>query len=97
MQFPITRYQLVAAVESYGFTPSDAERIVTDLEGEGRIDLTGSMLSIRNPTDSDAPLLAGLCARARGGSAGSVGTYKIHEYLKDLQERARMHGGSRRR
>jgi hypothetical protein len=95
MQFPITRYQLVAAIGTYGFRPADAERIVTSLEGEGRIDLGGSMLHVRNPTDPDAPLLLGLCREARGGSAGSVSTYKIKEYLGAVHLHATMHGSSR--
>ena len=37
MQFPITRYQLVAAVETYGFRTDEAERIIADLEGEPRV------------------------------------------------------------
>lgn len=96
MQFPITRYQLVAAVEIYGFRPQEAERIIVDLESEGRIDLSGSMLNVPNPTDPDAPMLAGLCREARGGSAGSVGSYKIREYLQTVHQRAARHGTSRR-
>ncbi len=96
MQFPITRYQLVAAIQIYGFRPDGATRIIADLEGEGRIDLSGSMLNIRNPTDIDTPILAGMCREARGASAGSVGTYKIKEYLEDIHRRAGTHGGSRR-
>ena len=95
MQFPITRYQLVAAIGTYGVRPGDAEQVVIRLEGEGRIDLSGSMLHVRNPTDPDAPMLVGLCREARGGSAGSVGTYKIQEYLKAVHQRAAMHGSSR--
>jgi hypothetical protein len=95
MQFPITRYQLVAAIERYGFLPNDAKRIVVDLEGEGRIDLSGSMLNVRNPTDPDAPMLVGFCREARGGSAGSVGTYKIKEYLQSIHRNAAKHGSSR--
>jgi hypothetical protein len=96
MQFPITRYQLVAAVESYGFQTQEAERIITDLETEGRIDLSGSMLNVRNPTDPDAPMLTGLCKEARGATAGQVGNDKIREYLKGVLQRAGTHGRSRR-
>ncbi|MFQ5806447.1 MAG: hypothetical protein ACE5I3_08355 [Phycisphaerae bacterium] len=96
MLFPITRYQLVAAIETFGFRTNEAERIVTDLDGEGRIVLTASMLQVRNPTDPDAPVLAGLCREARGGSAGSVGTYKIKEYLQAVHQRAGTHGFSYR-
>lgn len=95
MQFPITRYQLVAAVETYGFRADEAERIIADLEGAGRIDLSGSMLNVKNPTDPDAPMLAGLCQAARGGSTGSVGNDKIREYLRDVKQRAGTHGTSR--
>jgi hypothetical protein len=96
MQFPITRYQLVEAIEAYGFQAADAERIVSDLEGEGRIDLSGSMLAVNNPTDPDAPLLTGLCERARGGDAGRASTYKIREFLQGVKQRASKHGRSRR-
>ena len=96
MQFPITRCQLNAAVEVYGFADQDARRIVAALEAAGRISLTGSMLEVHNPTDPDAACLAGICREARGGSAGSVGHYKIREYLGEMLARASSHGTSRR-
>lgn len=84
MQFPITRYQLEAAVERYGFRPEQAQQIVADLESEGQIELGGSMLSVRSPTDPGAAALVELCRAARGGSAGSVGAYRIREFLQAL-------------
>jgi len=96
MQFPLTRYQLVAAIETYGFRTQEAERIVADLETEGRISLSGSMLDVRNPTDPDAAMLTGLCKEARGATAGQVGKDKIREYLQGVQQRSSAHGASRR-
>lgn len=97
MQFPITTYQLTAAVGTYGFRPDEATNIVNDLVTEGRIDLSGAMLNIRNPTDPDSHMLAGLCREARGGTAGYVSRYKIREYLDAILRRTNVHGGSRRR
>jgi hypothetical protein len=96
MQFPVTRYQLIAAVETFGFRPTDAQQIVTALEAEGRIELSGSMLHIEHPDDPDAPAIAGLCREARGASAGSAGHYKIQEYLQHTLAHASQHGSSRR-
>lgn len=97
MMFPITRHQLAAAIGSYGFRPEDGEQVIRLLEGEGRVELTGSMLRVLNPTDPDAPILTGLCRAARGGSSGSVGSYKIREYIQAMLDRAPVHGASRRR
>ena len=97
MQFPITNYQLVAAIGTYGYRPDEAATIVKDLEGEGRIDLSGSMLNICNPTDPDSNMLAGLCREARGGTAGYVSRYKIREYLDQILRRSSTHGSSRRK
>jgi hypothetical protein len=94
MQFPITRYQLLAAIQVYGFRPDEAERIVTALELEGRVELSGSMLYIHNPTDADAMVIAGLCRKARGASPGHVGIYRIKEYLDGVLHRANVHGVS---
>lgn len=96
MQFPITRSQLAAAICSCEFTAGDAEKIIDTLEGDGRIALSGSMLDVKNPTAPDAPSLSGLCREARGGSAGSVGTNKIREYLKGVLDGAPKAGSSRR-
>ena len=96
MQFPVTRHQLIAGVESFGFKLTDAEKIVKSLETEGRIELSGSMVSINNPTDQDAQVLAGLCRESHGATAGSVGANKITEYLTHTLENARKHGSSAR-
>lgn len=96
MQFPVTRYQLIAGVGKFGFGPADAQQIVAALETEGRIELSGSMLHIKNPTDPDAQSLAGLCREARGATSGAVGTYKIREYLQIALKNASKHGSSRR-
>lgn len=96
MQFPITSYQMVAAVGTYGYRPDEATSIVNDLVTEGRISMSGSMLNIRNPSDPDSHMLAGLCREARGGTAGYVSRYKIREYLDQVLRRTLVHGGSRR-
>ena len=96
MQYPITSYQLVAAVGTYGYRPDEASNIVSDLIAEGRIDLSGAMLNVRNPTDPDSYMLTGLCREARGGTAGFISRYKIREFLDQILQRTRVHGGSRR-
>ena len=94
--FPITRPQLVQAIQSYGFTEPEAQRIVIDLEGEGRISLSGSMVKILHPTASDAEVIKAICQRARGGSSGEVGTYRLIEYLKHIRGVEHKAGRSRR-
>ena len=96
MQFPVTRVQLRSAIESYGFRPQQANRLINDMEGSGRIDLSGSMLSIPNPTDPDAPMIIGLAQSARGGASGSVGWYKVKEYLDLMSRKAATRGASSR-
>lgn len=96
MRYPITRSQLVAAVQNLGLNASDSEVVVRDLESTGRIELGGSMVTIVNPTDPDAVLLSGLCTAARGGSAGSVGNYRIAEYFRAQAKRFNQRGSSRR-
>ena len=96
MRIAVNREQLLSAVESLGFQIPDAEQIIGTLEAQGRIELTGSMVNVRNPSDPDGPMIAGLCQHARGASPGSVGTYKIREYLAGLLSPATTRGGSGR-
>ena len=94
--FPVTKVQLAHAIEGYGFNERQARRIVIDLEGEGRLALSGSMVKILHPTDPDAEFLKAICQRARGGSPCGIGTYKLVEYLRHIHSVKDKAGGSRR-
>ncbi len=96
MQFPITRGQLQDTVRKLGFSPEEARLAVGMLEAEGHISLEGSLARVGDPTMPNAQLLAALCREAQGGTAGSVGTYKLREFVQEVLRLARVRGRSAR-
>lgn len=82
MMLPITRYQLCSAIEKFDFTPKKADRIVWALEQMGRLESSGSMIKITNPTAPDSEYIRGLVEGTRGtGPGGRSSSYKVKEYL----------------
>ncbi len=96
MQFPVTRGQLQDTVQKLGFSRDEARAAIEMLEAEGRIHLEGAIARVPDPTTPGAQMLAALCREAQGGTAGSVGIYKIREFIQEVLGLARVRGRSRR-
>lgn len=98
MHFHLTRGQVLSEIqERHHFSQDDSSRIADHLETSGDIAFAGGMFLIKNPTDQDSLPIQGLALSALGrGSGGSIGHYKIKEYLdlrlREAKKTARRRG-----
>ena len=97
MHFHLTRGQVISEIqERHRFSQDDSNRIADHLESSGDIEFAGGMFLIKNPTDQDSLPIQGLALSALGrGSGGSIGHYKIKEYLDLLLREAKRYAQKR--
>ena len=91
--FHVGRDDIEAELKSaHGYLPQDAKSIISYLEQSGTVRFTGPAMLLRDPSEHDALIVAGLANGALGRTMGSQGSYKLKEYLDYLKHQAQRAG-----